>query len=109
MKRIEKKTWPELFNKILSGEKTFDARIADFKIKEEDILVLREYDPAKKDYTGRKFEKKITFVLNSKDQKFLLHLKSIFSISFLISTISFFSSSNCFAVLFVVNFCWPSK
>ncbi|KKP38610.1 MAG: hypothetical protein UR29_C0013G0020 [Candidatus Woesebacteria bacterium GW2011_GWC2_33_12] len=70
MTRIEKKTWPELFNKILSGEKTFDVRIADFKIKVKDVLVLREYDPVKKSYTGRKIEKKITFVLNSKDQKF---------------------------------------
>jgi len=68
--KIEKKTWPEMFNKILSGEKTFDARIADFKIKEEDILVLREYDPTTQKYTGRKIEKKVAFVLNSKDQKF---------------------------------------
>ncbi|KKP47620.1 MAG: hypothetical protein UR39_C0003G0023 [Candidatus Woesebacteria bacterium GW2011_GWA1_33_30] len=70
MERIEKKTWPELFNKILSGEKTFDARIADFNVKKGDILVLREYDPVDKSYTGRKIEKKISFVLNSKDQKF---------------------------------------
>ena len=70
MERIEKKTWPELFNKILSGEKTFDARIADFNVKKGDILVLREYDPVDKSYTGRKSEKKISFVLNSKDQKF---------------------------------------
>ena len=70
MKRIEKKTWPDLFNKILSGEKTFDARIADFKISKGDTLILKEYDPIKKSYTGRKIEKKLIFVLNSKDQKF---------------------------------------
>jgi len=67
---IEKKTWPEMFNQILSGKKTFDARIADFEINEGDILALREYDPIKKEYTGRKIEKKVTFVLKTKDQKF---------------------------------------
>ncbi len=67
---IEKKTWPEMFNQLLSGKKTFDARIADFEIGEGDILILREYDPIKKEYTGRKIEKRVTFVLKTKDQKF---------------------------------------
>jgi hypothetical protein len=28
--RIEKKCWPEFFEKILSGEKTFELRLADW-------------------------------------------------------------------------------
>ena len=68
--RIRKKTWKEGFEKILSGEKRFDARLADFNCKEGDILVLEEYDPKKKSYTGRKIEKKITFVLNTNKQKY---------------------------------------
>ena len=64
---IEKKTWPDLFNKVLSGEKTFDARLADFKCEIGDILILREWDPKKEVYTGRKLEKKVTFVLKSRD------------------------------------------
>lgn len=68
--KIKKKTWPEAFEKILSGEKTFDARLANFKCKVGDILVLEEYEPKKKKYTGRKIEKKITFILNTKNQKF---------------------------------------
>jgi len=68
--RIKKKTWKEGFEKILSGEKTFDARLADFKCKKGDVLVLEEYDPVKKKYTGRKIEKKITFVLNTNEQKY---------------------------------------
>ncbi len=68
--RIRKKTWPEAFEKILSGEKTFDARLANFKCKPGDILVLEEYDPKLKKYTGRKIEKEITFVLNTKKQKY---------------------------------------
>ncbi len=67
---IRKKTWKEGFENILSGEKTFDARLADFKCKKGDVLVLEEYDPIKKAYTGRKIEKRITFVLNTKKQKY---------------------------------------
>jgi len=66
--RIEKKTWPELFQKILDGTKTFDMRIADFECKEGDILVLKEWDPKTKAYTGRILEKQITFVLKTKNQ-----------------------------------------
>jgi len=68
--KIRKKTWPDAFEKILSGEKTFDARLANFDCKPGDILILEEYDPKLKKYTGRKIEKEITFVLNTKKQKF---------------------------------------
>jgi hypothetical protein len=68
--KIRKKTWTEGFEKILSGEKTFDARLANFECKPGDILVLEEYDPKAKKYTGRKIEKEITFVLNTKKQKY---------------------------------------
>lgn len=68
--KIRKKTWKEGFEKILSGEKTFDARLADFNCKKGDILILEEYDPVNKKYTGRKIEKKITFVLNTNKQKY---------------------------------------
>ncbi len=67
---IEKKTWPELFEKVLIGEKTFDVRIADFDVKEGDILVLREWDPIDKRYTGREIRKKVGFVLHTKDITF---------------------------------------
>lgn len=66
MTRIEKKTIPDLFEKVLSGEKTFDARLNRFVCKPGDILVLREWDPKKKQYTGRVLEKKVTFVLKTK-------------------------------------------
>lgn len=68
--KIRKKTWKDGFEKILSGEKTFDARLANFDCKLGDILVLEEYDPKVKKYTGRKIEKEITFVLNTKKQKY---------------------------------------
>lgn len=62
MKKIEKKTWPDLFQKIVEGKKTFDLRLNDFDIDEGDILVLKEYDPKTQTYSGRILEKKVGFV-----------------------------------------------
>lgn len=70
VKRIEKKTWPEMFEAVCSGKKTFELRLADWQCQEGDILVLKEWDPKRKKYTGRVLEKKVTFVLKTKDIKF---------------------------------------
>lgn len=64
--RIEKKTETWSFEKILNGEKTFDLRVADWECNEGDVLVLREIDE-QRNYTGREIEKKITYVLKTKD------------------------------------------
>ena len=68
--RIEKKVWPKYFQAILDGRKNFELRLADFDIKEGDILVLREWDPDKREYTGRKTEKEATYILKIKDINF---------------------------------------
>ncbi len=68
--KIPKKTWPELFEKILNGEKNFDLRLADFACQPSDVLVLQEYNPKTKQYTGRETEKEITFVMKTKDINF---------------------------------------
>ena len=60
---IKKKIWPKYFDLVKSGEKRFELRLADFKIKRGDILLLQEWNPKTKEYTGRKIEKKIDFVL----------------------------------------------
>lgn len=67
--RIEKKAWPELFQKVLDGDKKFDLRLADFECKEGDLLILREWNPKTKSYTGRVIEKEVAFVLKTKDLK----------------------------------------
>jgi hypothetical protein len=67
---IKKKIWPESFNRILSGDKTFEIRLADWQCKVGDILVLREWDPETKKYTGRLIKKKVTFVYKTKDIKY---------------------------------------
>ncbi len=63
MKIIKKKTWPEYFELVLAGKKRFDLRVADFDIEEGDILVLEEWNPQIKEYTGRKIEKKVDYIL----------------------------------------------
>ncbi len=66
---IKKKAWLELFEQVLRGKKTFDLRIADFEVKEGDTLILEEYDPETKQYTGRSIEKKVGYVLKFKADK----------------------------------------
>lgn len=68
--RIEKKAWPEYFQKILDGVKTYDLRLADFECKVGDILVLKEWDPKTKQFTGRIVEKTVTYVGKTKSQTF---------------------------------------
>lgn len=68
--KIKKKTWPEMFQKILDGDKTFDLRLADFDCNNGDTIVLEEWDPNTDNYTGRKIEKQISFVLKTKDISF---------------------------------------
>jgi len=68
--KIRKKIWPEYFKDVKSGKKTFELRLADWKCKPGDILVLEEWNPKTKKYTGRKIEKKVIFVLTTKGVKF---------------------------------------
>ncbi|MBI2010759.1 MAG: DUF3850 domain-containing protein [Candidatus Colwellbacteria bacterium] len=72
---IHKKSWPEQFEAIFSRRKKFDLRLADFEAKEGDTIVFEEWDPKKKEYTGRKIEKKITFVFKFKPDESPYHSK----------------------------------
>ncbi len=70
MARIEKKAWPEDFERVSSGKKNFDVRLGDEAYAAGDILVLREWDPEKKTYTGRSLEKKIKYVAKTKQMPY---------------------------------------
>ena len=59
---IRKKAWPEYFEAVASGKKNYDLRLDDFEVNEGDTLVLEEWDPKTKEYTGRKIEKRVTYV-----------------------------------------------
>jgi len=67
---IEKKIWPVFFEKIIKGEKRFELRLADFKCQPDDVLILKEWDPISKKYTGRKIKKSVDYVTRTKDLKF---------------------------------------
>lgn len=59
----ELKTWPRFFNVILTGEKTFEVRRNDRDFQPGDYLILKEYDPHKKEYTGRQIKKYVPYIL----------------------------------------------
>lgn len=49
----ELKTWPDVFDDILSGHKTHEFRRNDRAFESGDVLLLREFVPAGERYTGR--------------------------------------------------------
>ncbi|OIO80892.1 hypothetical protein AUJ84_02350 [Candidatus Pacearchaeota archaeon CG1_02_32_132] len=67
---VKKKVWSKFFEAILSGKKKFELHLADFEVKEGDVLVLEEWDPETNNYTGRKISKKVGYVVKTKGQKF---------------------------------------
>lgn len=82
--RHELKTWPEYFEKVVTGVKTFEVRENDRDFDIGDVLVLREWIPQKSDpecevhnhlmgdgrctcgtkgkYTGRRHEVRVTYM-----------------------------------------------
>lgn len=69
MREIHKKIDRKYFEKILSGEKTFEYRARDFECKSGDILILDEYEyeggedsTTGRHPTGRSIRKKVGFV-----------------------------------------------
>jgi len=46
------KTWPESYQSIKKGFKTFEVRKNDRDFKLNDVLILQEYDPNMELYTG---------------------------------------------------------
>jgi hypothetical protein len=59
----ELKTWPLYFEAVAKGDKKFEGR-KDEGFEVNDFLRLREWCPAKKDYTGRECMVRITFKLD---------------------------------------------
>lgn len=71
MKRIiEKKVWPEFFQKIIDGDKKCELRLDDFDCTAGDTLILKEWDPKTRAFTGRRTKKIVTHILKTKDLKF---------------------------------------
>ncbi len=71
-REIHKKISPEYFEKVLSGEKTFEYRVNDFECEPGDILVLDEYEydlgqttTEGRHPTGRSIRKKVGYVAHT--------------------------------------------
>ncbi len=59
----ELKIWPEYFDAIWFGQKTFEVRKNDRGFKVEDLLVLLEWLPSKAEYTGRRMTVRVHYIL----------------------------------------------
>ena len=58
------KTWPEYFEEMREGRKKFEIRYNDRAFRVGDILLLREYLPTTKCYTGRELKAVVTYMLD---------------------------------------------
>lgn len=60
----EVKVWPEYFDAIKRGDKTFEIRRNDRDYQVGDTLILKEFDPIKRQYTGNSIKAQITYLTN---------------------------------------------
>lgn len=67
--RIEKKVQQKYFEAVISGKKRFEVRLADFKCKPGDILVLKEENQGTKKLTGRQMECEVLYKFNTKEME----------------------------------------
>lgn len=63
MRKVRKKIWPEWFKRMKNKKKNVEFRLADFKVKSGDIIILEEWDPKKEEYTGKMLRKKVKRVI----------------------------------------------
>lgn len=64
--KIVKKVQEKYFKDIVDGKKRFEVRLADFKCKPGDTLVLHEQKQGTKEFTGRKVELEMLYKINTK-------------------------------------------
>lgn len=62
-KTVTKKILPKYFRDVLDGLKTFELRKDEDDIQPGDTLVLKEWDPDEKSFTGWQVEKQVSYVL----------------------------------------------
>ena len=59
--------WPESYEKVLSGDKTYDIRLADWDVVQGDVIIFQEWDPSTEQYTGREMTRQVGYVGKTKD------------------------------------------
>lgn len=60
----ELKTWPEFFEEVFMGRKTFEVRKNDRNFQLHDTLILKEYNNDEQKYTGRQLARTVIYILN---------------------------------------------
>lgn len=63
IKKHELKIWPEYFKQSQLGHKNFELRLNDRDFKVGDLLLLKEWDPEKKEYTNEYLIREIMYIL----------------------------------------------
>lgn len=63
MRKTCKKIWPKWFKIMKAKKQNVELRLADFKLQRGDILILEEWNPRKKEYTGKMLRKKVKRVI----------------------------------------------
>ncbi len=63
MTEHELKTWPEYYEPVADGRKPFELRQNDRPYAVGDTLLLREYEPVTRTYSGRQVRALVTYAL----------------------------------------------
>lgn len=61
------KVWPEFFDALVDGRKSFEIRKNDRGYQKGDTLLLREYAPGPDEYTGRELRRHVMYILSGDD------------------------------------------
>lgn len=61
------KTWPEYFEQVILGLKSYELRRNDRDFQVGDFLCLQEWDPKTESYTGRECRVRVTYMYSAKE------------------------------------------
>lgn len=62
------KIWPEYFQAVVSGKKTFEVRYNDRDFRINDTLILEEYEPHSNTFTGNTVKVRVSYILYGDDE-----------------------------------------
>jgi hypothetical protein len=71
------KCWPEYFEAIRDGRKTFEWRKNDRAFSVEDSLELREWDQVERVYSGRRLLARVSYVLSVRGGYVVMALQDV--------------------------------
>lgn len=61
------KSWPDFFEAVRTGRKTFEVRLNDRDFRVGDRLQLNEFDPETEQYSGRAYAVDVVYLLDGND------------------------------------------